>query len=112
MTRARQEGDSKIFKQREKCGRNKKKANRLAPIRPCKVALLESYDVRGLEALGAFGHFEFNGLTLVEGLVAIGHDRGEMDENVLSRLALDESEALASIEPLYCSLFFHLYFLF
>jgi hypothetical protein len=29
-----------------------------------------------------------------------------VDENVLAGLALDESEALAGIEPLYCSLFF------
>jgi hypothetical protein len=30
-----------------------------------------------------------------------------MDEDVLAGLALDESESLAGIEPLYCSLFFH-----
>jgi hypothetical protein len=30
-----------------------------------------------------------------------------MDENIFAGLALDESEALASIEPLNCSLFFH-----
>src|SRR4029077_6616574 len=36
-----------------------------------------------------------------------------MDENVLSTLALDESKALAGIEPLHCSLFFtHLLLLF
>jgi hypothetical protein len=29
-------------------------------------------------------------------------------KNVLTGLALDESESLAGIEPLYCSLFFHL----
>ncbi len=29
-----------------------------------------------------------------------------MDEDVLAGLALNESEALAGIEPLYCSLFF------
>jgi hypothetical protein len=29
-----------------------------------------------------------------------------MDENVLSTLALDESKALAGIEPLHCTLFF------
>jgi hypothetical protein len=31
-----------------------------------------------------------------------------VDENVLAGLALDESESLAGIEPLYCSLFFQL----
>jgi hypothetical protein len=30
-------------------------------------------------------------------------------ENILTGLALDESESLAGIEPLYCSLFFHLF---
>jgi hypothetical protein len=33
-------------------------------------------------------------------------------ENILTGLALDESKSLAGIEPLYCSLFFHLIFLF
>src|SRR6266849_1382130 len=67
---------------------------------------LEGLDVRGLQALGALGDFEFNRLAIVQRLVAISHDRGEMDENVLSTLALDESKALAGIEPLHCSLFF------
>jgi hypothetical protein len=30
-----------------------------------------------------------------------------VDENVLAGLALDETEALAGVKPLYCSLFFH-----
>ena len=67
---------------------------------------LEGLDVRGLQALGALGDFEFNRLAIIQRLVAISHDRGEMDENVLSTLALDESKALAGIEPLHCSLFF------
>src|SRR6266478_6155317 len=67
---------------------------------------LEGLDVRGLQALGALGDFEFNRLPIIQRLVAISHDRGEMDENVLSTLALDESKALAGIEPLHCSLFF------
>jgi hypothetical protein len=74
---------------------------------------LEGLDVRGLQALGALGDFEFNRLAIIQRLVAISHDRGEMDENVLSTLALDESKALAGIEPLHCSLFFtHLNLLF
>ena len=71
----------------------------------CEVGL-EGLDVRGLEALGSLGHFEFNRLAIVQRLIAISHDRGEMDENVLTALALDEAEALAGIEPLHCSLFF------
>ena len=71
----------------------------------CEVNL-EGLDVRGLQALGTLGHFEFNRLAIVQSLIAISHDRGEMDENVLTALALDEAEALAGIEPLHCSLFF------
>src|SRR5260370_11569281 len=69
-------------------------------------AWLEGLDVRGLQALGTLGDFEFNRLAIIQRLVAISHDRGEMDENVLSTLALDESKALAGIEPLHCTLFF------
>src|ERR1700726_2599165 len=69
-------------------------------------AALEGLDVRGLQALGALGHFEFNRLAIVQRLVAISHNRGEMDENVLTALALDAPEPLAGIEPLHCSLFF------
>jgi len=58
-----------------------------------------------LQTLGPTYDLEFNGLALVERAVAIGLNRGEMDENVLSGLALDESEALARVKPLYSSLF-------
>ena len=71
----------------------------------CEVKL-EGLYVRGLQALGALGDFEFNRLAIIQRLIAISHDRGEMDENVLTALALDETEALAGIEPLHCSLFF------
>src|SRR5437773_10671212 len=67
---------------------------------------LEGLYVRGLQALGALGNFEFNRLAIVQRLIASSHDRGEMDENVLTALALDEAEALAGIEPLHCTLFF------
>src|SRR5580704_2440242 len=71
----------------------------------CEVEL-EGLDVRGLQALGALGHFEFNRLAVVQRFVAISHDRGEMHENIFTALALDESKALARVEPLHCSLFF------
>jgi hypothetical protein len=72
-----------------------------------KVDRLESGDVRGLQALGALRHFEFNGLSFVQRLVTLGLNRREVYEDVFAGLALDESKALASIEPLYCTLFFH-----
>ena len=70
--------------------------------------LLEAGDVRCLQALRTLGYFELNRLPFVQRFVPIRLNRGEVDENVLAGLALDESKALASIEPLYCSLFFQL----
>jgi hypothetical protein len=35
-----------------------------------------------------------------------------VDKNVLAREALDEPKTLTGVEPLYCSLFFQLYFSF
>jgi hypothetical protein len=69
-------------------------------------AKLEGLYVRGLETLGALGHFEFNRLAIVQCLVAISQNGGEVDENVLAALALDEPKALAGIEPLHGTLFF------
>ena len=73
---------------------------------------LEASHVRCLQTLGALGDLELNGLTFVQRLVSIRHDCREMDEDVFAGLALNEAKTLASIEPLYCSLFFHLCFLF
>ena len=69
--------------------------------------LLETHYVRCLQPFGTFGNFKFNSLPLIQGSVTISLNGGEMDEYVLSRLALNEAESLARIEPLYCSLFFH-----
>jgi hypothetical protein len=71
---------------------------------------LEGLYVGGLQSFWTLGHFEFNRLAIVESLVAISHNRGEMDENVLTALALDESKALAGIEPLHGTLFFTHFF--
>jgi len=68
---------------------------------------LERLNVGSLQALGAADNLEFNGLSLVEGAIAVRLNGGEMDENVLASLALDETKALAGVKPLHCSLFFH-----
>ena len=68
---------------------------------------LEAGDVRSLQALGAAGDFEFNRLAFVQRLIPLRLDGGEVDENVLAGLALDEPISLAGIEPLHSSLFFH-----
>jgi len=69
--------------------------------------VLQKLNVGSLQALRAAGNLEFDGLSLVKGAVAVRLDGGEMDENVLSALALDEAKALAGVKPLYCTLFFH-----
>ena len=73
---------------------------------------LQAGDVRRLQALGAARDFELNRLAVVQRFVPIPDDRGEVDENVLAGLALDEPIALAGIEPINCSLFFQLRFSF
>src|SRR5215475_1148696 len=89
------------------CGWSKQK-NRGEPAccsaRPWR---LEGSDVRSLQALGTLGDLELNGLTLVQRLVAVGLDRGEVHEDIFPGLALNEAISLAGIEPLNCSLFFH-----
>jgi hypothetical protein len=67
---------------------------------------LQRLNVGGLQALGTADDLKLDRLAVVQGLVAIRLNRGEMDENVLPALALDEAKALAGIEPLDCSLFF------
>ena len=73
---------------------------------------LQAGDVGRLQAIGAAGDFELNRLAFVQRFVTIRHDSGEVDENVLAGLALDESKALAGVKPLHCSLFFQLCFSF
>src|SRR3546814_11186278 len=65
----------------------------------------ESANVLSLGTLGALGEVELDLLVLVERLVAVGLDRGEVDEHVLAAVLLrDEAEALVSVEPLDSSL--------
>jgi hypothetical protein len=68
---------------------------------------LEASDVRSLQTLRSTGDFEFNRLAFVQRFVALRLNRGEMNENILAGLALNEPESLAGIEPLHCSLFSH-----
>jgi hypothetical protein len=67
---------------------------------------LQAGYVRSLQALGAADDLEFNRLPFVQRFVPVSLDGGEVDENVLAGLALDEPKSLTGIEPLYCSLFF------
>src|SRR6185295_16415484 len=65
-----------------------------------KERTLNGLYVRRLQALVALHDLEADALTLVQGLVAIHRDRGEMDEHVVPALTLDEPEALLVRKPL------------
>jgi hypothetical protein len=77
---------------------------------PCSFKL-EAGHVLRLQALGTLADFKFNGLSFVERFVSLHRDGRKMDEHIFAGLALDESVALAGVEPLHCSLFFHCYYL-
>src|SRR4051794_38802622 len=58
-------------------------------------------NVLSLGTLGALGEVELDLLVLVQRLVAVCLDRGEVNEHVLAAAVLsDEAEALFSVEPL------------
>ena len=61
---------------------------------------LNGLNVRGLSALRALHDLELNTLTLGQRLVTLLGDRGEVDEDVLPTLTLDEPIALLVREPL------------
>jgi hypothetical protein len=69
-------------------------------------AVLQAYNVLGLQAFWALLNFEFDCLSFVKALVPIGLDSREVHEDVLTGLALDEPVALRCVEPLDCTLLF------
>src|SRR5712692_7475488 len=73
---------------------------------------LDSLNVLSLPALRAFGHLELHGLPFLQAAKAACLNSGEMHEDVLAILTADEAIAFGVVEPLYCSLFCHLIFLF
>jgi len=66
---------------------------------------LETCNVLRLKALGTLFYFELNSLPLIQRLIAIHHDRGEVHEDIFAGLPLDKAITLWSIEPLHCTLF-------
>src|SRR6266849_3593220 len=72
---------------------------------------LEADDVLRLQAFGPLANFKLHGLSFIERLVPVHLDGAAMNEYILAGLPLDEPIALASVEPLHCSLFFHCYYL-
>jgi hypothetical protein len=65
----------------------------------------------GLQTLGSLFHNKLNLSAFIERSIARRLDRGEMNEDVLSRLSLDEAKSFGRIEPLHYTFFFHRNFL-
>ena len=61
---------------------------------------LHHYDVAGLRTLGALFNCELDLLAFLQVAETIALNGGEVNENVLSTFALDEAEALVTVEPL------------
>jgi hypothetical protein len=69
--------------------------------------MLEAHYVFRLQALGAFADLKLYSLALVQAAVTFRLNGRVMHENILTGLPLNEAKTLASVEPLYGSLFFH-----
>jgi hypothetical protein len=65
--------------------------------------LAQNCDVRCLGTLGSFFNNEFDLLAFGQVTETVTLNGGEVDEHVRSTFALDEAEALVTIEPLYCT---------
>jgi len=76
------------------------------------LPLLESLNVLSLPAFRAFGYIELHRLPFLQALEAACLNSGEMHENILASLTADEAITFCVVEPLYCSLFCHVIFLF
>src|SRR5437868_12267653 len=62
-------------------------------------------DVLGLESLGALHHVKLDCLAFLQAAKATCLDGRKMHENVVARLAADETEAFGVVKPFHCSLF-------
>ena len=67
------------------------------------IRLAQNGNVRSLRTLGALLDCEFNLLAFLQVTETVTLNGGEMDEHVRSTFALDEAEALVTVEPLYCT---------
>jgi hypothetical protein len=65
--------------------------------------LAQNCDVRGLRSFGTLLNNEFNLLAFGQIFETVALNGREMDEHIRSAFALDEAEALVTIEPLYCT---------
>src|SRR5690349_4362138 len=74
------------------------------PLTTVPKGKLDRLNVRGLSALGALHDLELNTLTFGQRLVTLLGNSGEVDEDILATLALDEPIALLVREPLHGAL--------
>ena len=70
-------------------------------------ANLNEIHVFGLQALRPLLYLEGYPRALVERTVSASRNRGEVDENIVPTLALNESKSLCGVEPLHSPCFFH-----
>src|SRR6516225_3324016 len=71
----------------------------------CRIGGSDGADVFRLRALLALRCVVLDTLVVVEVLVAVAADGGEVDEHVLAAVVgRDEPEALLAVEPLHCAL--------
>ena len=66
---------------------------------------LDRLDVLGLPALWTLGHVELHSLSFLKASEPACLNRGEMYEDILSRLTADEAVPFGVVKLLYCSLF-------
>jgi hypothetical protein len=69
--------------------------------------VLYAHDVRGLEAFRSLGEVELDGLALIQAPVSALLDSRKMHKNILARGPLNETIALGSVKPLYCTFLSH-----
>lgn len=70
-------------------------------------ALLNALDRVGLQTFGALADLKVHHSSLIQRAIAVALDGREMNEDILAAFAFDESVSLGRIEPLNCTLFFH-----
>jgi hypothetical protein len=75
---------------------------------PPSIIYLYLHNVLGLITLRPLGDVELDLIAFVKRFETAGLDGGMVDKNIISGSAADKSVALLVIEPLDCSLLFHL----
>jgi len=63
------------------------------------MSSLDDSHIRGLEALGAFLHFELHFVAFVQAFVTAAHDGLEVHKHIFAGFALDEAKTLGCVEP-------------